>query len=53
MFACFFDTNFPNIPFFKARLLSFLAGSFSVVIFVFVFMVYVFAFLFLCWFCFG
>ena len=52
MFACFFETNFPNIPFFKPRLLSFLAGYFSVVVFVFVFMVYVSAFLFLCWFCF-
>ena len=33
MFACFFEANFPNIPFLKPRLLSFLAGSFSVVVF--------------------
>ena len=32
MFACFFETNFHNIPFFKPRLLSFFAGS---VVFVF------------------
>ena len=44
MFACFSETNFPNIPFLKPRLLSFLAGYFSVVAFVFVFMVYVSAF---------
>ena len=28
MFACFFQTNFPNIPFLKSNLLSFLAVSF-------------------------
>ena len=28
MFACFIETIFPNIPFFKPRLLSFLAGYF-------------------------
>ena len=53
MFACFFETNFPNIPFWKPKLLSFLAVSLSYVVFVFVFMVYGSAFLFLCWFCFG
>ena len=54
MFACFFETNFPNIPFFKSRLLSFLVVVFvSAVVFAFVFMVYVSAFLFLCWLCFG
>ena len=52
MFACFFETNFPNIPFLKPKLLSFLV-VFSSVILVFVFMVRVSAFLLLCWFCFG
>ena len=28
MFACFFQRNFPNIPFLKSNLLSFLAASF-------------------------
>ena len=28
MFACFFQTNFPNIPFLKSNLLSFLAVCF-------------------------
>ena len=53
MFACLFETNFPNIPFLKPKLLSFLAVSFfSSVVLVFVFMVYGSAFLFLCWLCF-
>ena len=41
MFACFIETDFPNIPFLKPNLLSFLAVSLSSVVFVFVFMVYV------------
>ena len=42
MFACLLETNFPNIPFLKPKLLSFLAVSFfSFVVLVFVFMVYV------------
>ena len=46
-FACLFDTNFPNIPFLKSNLLSFLAVYFfSSVVLVFVFIVYVSAFLF-------
>ena len=44
MFACLFETNFPNIPFLKPKLFSFLAVCFfSSVAFVFVFMVSVFA----------
>ena len=39
-------TNFPNIPFLKPNLLSFLAVSFFSVVLVFVFIVYVSAFLF-------
>ena len=46
MFARLFETNFPNIPFLKPKLLSFFCC------FVFVFMMYVSAFLFQCWFCF-
>ena len=49
MFACLFETNFPNIPFLKPKLLSFLAVYFFLVALLFVFMVYVSAFLFLCW----
>ena len=52
MFACFFETNFANIPFLKPKLLSFWL-FFSSVVLVFVLMVKVSAFLFLCWFCFG
>ena len=63
MFACFFQTNFPNIPFLKSNLLSFLAVSFFSVVLVFVLVVYVSTFLFFCcyagfvfgvffWFCF-
>ena len=48
MFACFFQTNFPNIPFLKSNLLSFLAVSFFTVVLVFVLVVYVSAFLFFC-----
>ena len=33
MFACFFGRNFPNIPFFKPRLLSFLAVFFFFLVF--------------------
>ena len=54
MFACLFEANFLNIPFFKPKLLSLLAiYFFSSVVLVFVFMVYVSAFLFLCWLVFG
>ena len=53
MFACFFETNSPNILFLKPKLLSFVSlFLFSSVVFVFVLMVYVSAFLFLCWICF-
>ena len=38
-FACLFETNFPNIPFLKPKLLSLLAVSFFSVVLVFVFMV--------------
>ena len=45
-FACLFDTNFPNIPFLKSNLLSFLAVSFFFCCSCFfVFIVYVSAFL--------
>ena len=47
LFACCFETNFPNIPFFKTNLLSSLVVSFFSVAFVFVFMFYVSAFLFM------
>ena len=33
MFVCFFETNFPNIPFLKPKLLSFLAGYLVLVFF--------------------
>ena len=46
MFACFFETSFPNIPFLKPKLLSFWLFLFSSVVFV----LYVSALLFLCWF---
>ena len=54
MFACFFQTNFPNIPFLKSNLLSFLAVSFFL-LFLFLFwlcMFQPFCFLLLCWLCF-
>ena len=51
MFACFFETNFPNIPFFSPSCFRFWLVIFSSV--GFLFMVYVSAFLFLCWFVFG
>ena len=35
MFACVFETNFPNIPLLKPKLLSVLAAYFSSVVFVF------------------
>ena len=47
MFACFFQTNFPNIPFLKSNLL-FVFGCFFSVVLVFVLVVYVSAFLFFC-----
>ena len=54
MFACLFEIKFPNIPFLKPKLLSFLeVYFFSSAVLVYVFMVYVSAFLFLCWLCFG
>ena len=55
MFACFFQTNFPNIPFLKSNLLSFLAVSFFL-LFLFLFWLCVCfslsVFLLLCWLCF-
>ena len=44
MFACFFQSNFPNIPFLKPKLLSFLTASLFFSCFRFVFMFYVSAF---------
>ena len=54
-FACLSDTNFPNIPFLKSNLLSFLAVSFFFLLFLFLFslcMFQPFCFLLLCWLCF-
>ena len=36
-FACLFDTNFPNIPFLKSNLLSFLAVYLCILLFLFLF----------------
>ena len=49
MFACFFQTNFPNIPFSEIQFV-FVFGCFFflLVVLVFVFIVYVLAFLFFC-----
>ena len=48
MFACFFETNFPNIPFLKPRLLSFLIVWFFILLFLVLFSwLHVSAFLFL------
>ena len=55
MFACFFQTNFPNIPFLKSNLLSFLAVSFFFCCCCFCFHSICFSlsvFLSLCWLCF-
>ena len=35
MFACFFQTNFPNIPFLKPKLLSFLVAPLFLLLFLF------------------
>ena len=53
MFACLFETNFPNIPFLKPTLFSFRQFPFFFCCSCFVFMVYVSAFMSLCWLCFG
>ena len=37
MFACLFETNFPNIPFFKPKLLSLLAVYYFLLLFLFLF----------------
>ena len=37
MFACLFETNFPNIPFLKPKLLSFLVVSCFLLLFLFLF----------------
>ena len=54
-FACLFDTNFPNIPFLKSNLLSFLAVSFFFCCCCFCFHCVCFSlsvFVLLCWLCF-
>ena len=54
-FACLFDTNFPNIPFLKSNLLSFLPVSFFFCCCCFCFHCVCFSlsvFLLLCWLCF-
>ena len=54
-FACLFDTNFPNIPFLKSNLLSFLAVYFFFCCCCFCFHCVCFSlsvFLLLCWLCF-
>ena len=47
MFACLFETNFPNIPFLNPSCFHYWQFIFPSVVLVFVFMVYVSAFLFL------
>ena len=52
MFACFFQTNFPIIPFLKPKLLSFLVVYVVILLLFLGFMFHVSAFLFWCWLCF-
>ena len=51
-FACFFQTNFPNIPFLKPKLLSFWLFIYFFCYFGFLIIFHVSAFLFWCWLCF-